>query len=261
MPKPDAGFQTFRYGPSESQAGDLYLPRTPRPPVVCLLHGGFWRVPHGREPLRAVAEDLVARGWAVWNIGYRRLGEPGGGWPGTLQDAASAVDHLAGLDAALDLERVVVAGHSAGGQLALQVAAGPGRSEGLAPACIRPRAAAGLAAVVDLQAAWTQDLGHGAAGELLGGSPGEVPGRYAAASPLALLPGGPERLILHGTRDADVPVGLARDYVAAARAAGAPVRYVELPEAGHMDCLDPHSRTHASFCQWLEGVLGGPRHG
>jgi acetyl esterase/lipase len=63
MPKPDAGFQTFRYGPSESQAGDLYLPRTPRPPVVCLLHGGFWRVPHGREPLRAVAEDLVARGW------------------------------------------------------------------------------------------------------------------------------------------------------------------------------------------------------
>ena len=67
-----------RYGPLEGQEGDLYLPDAARPPVVCLLHGGFWRMPHGREQLAGVARDLAARGYAVWNIGYRRLGAPGG---------------------------------------------------------------------------------------------------------------------------------------------------------------------------------------
>jgi acetyl esterase/lipase len=86
--------KTERYGPLESQEGDLYLPARTRPPVVCLLHGGFWRMPHGRDQLHAVAEDLARRGFAVWNLEYRRLGTPSGGWPGTFDDVVVGIEHL-----------------------------------------------------------------------------------------------------------------------------------------------------------------------
>src|SRR5688572_18692450 len=118
---------TFNYGRDDQQAGDLSLPGAARPPVVCLLHGGFWRMPHGRAELAPIARDLCTRGFAVWNLEYRRVGAPGGGWPGTLQDVGAGIDHLATLAAdgiGLDLDRVAVVGHSAGGQLALWSARG-----------------------------------------------------------------------------------------------------------------------------------------
>lgn len=247
--------RTIRYGPSDSQAGDLYVPGIPRPPVVCLLHGGFWRLPYGRGELAPIAEDLAARGFAVWNLEYRRIGEPGGGWPGTLQDVAAGVDHLATLvadGADLELGQVTVVGHSAGGQLALWLAA---RDRGLghasAPSRVRPDAVAGLAAVADLAGADSLDSGRGAVKALLGGTPRQHPERYAAASPIALLPLGVRQLIVHGTADDVLPVELARGYVRAARAAGDGVQLVELPGAGHMDYLDPGSAAHATLCRWL----------
>ncbi len=119
--------QTITYGACADQAGDLHLPQMRgddprRAAVVCLLHGGFWRMPHGRDQMNAVAGDLATRGFAVWNLGYRRVGAPGGGWPGTFDDVVAGIDHLATLAAdgvAIDPERVIVVGHSAGGQLAL----------------------------------------------------------------------------------------------------------------------------------------------
>lgn len=246
--------QTIEYGPHEFQVGDLYLPNAARPPVVCLLHGGFWRMPYGREELAGIAEDLAAKGYAVWNIEYRRVGAPGGGWPGTFSDVALAVDHLAilrdeGID--LDLERVVVAGHSAGGQLALCVAAQNKQAQ-FRPTRVRPMAAAGLAAVANLGRAYAMGSGNGAVHALLEGGPEQVPARYAAVSPIELLPFGVAQLVIHGALDSALPVDLARGYAAAAAAAGDPISFVELADAGHMDFVDPRSAAHAALCQWLE---------
>lgn len=253
--------RAFRYGPLEAQEGDLYLPPAAAdaawPSVVCLLHGGFWRMPHGREQMAGIAADLAARGHAAWNIGYRRVGAPGGGWPGTLADVALAVDYLAtlaedGVD--LDLKRVVVAGHSAGGQLALCVSA---RGEGarFRPSRVRPLAAAALAAVSDLARAHALASGNGAVEAFLGGSPDEVPDRYAAASPVALLPLRVRQLVVHGGKDEALPIDLSRRYASAAHASGDRVNLVELPGAGHMDFLDPGSEAHAVLRDWLAGLF------
>lgn len=102
--------QTFRYGPAESQVGDLHLPANPRAPVICLLHGGFWRLPYARDQMTPLAEDLVRRGYAAWNLEYRRIGETSGGWPSTVQDVYDGIDLLAKLHdhgAGIDLKRVV----------------------------------------------------------------------------------------------------------------------------------------------------------
>src|SRR6266850_1075616 len=147
--------RTERYGPFEDQEGDLFLPAGPRPAVVCLLHGGFWRMPHGRGQMTAIAQDLARRGLAVWNLEYRRLGASTGGWSGTFDDATAGIGHLASLVADgidLDLDRVTVVGHSAGGHLALWSAArrrSDSRKSGVAER-VRIRAAVGLAPVADL---------------------------------------------------------------------------------------------------------------
>lgn len=248
---------TFHYGPHESQAGDLHLPEVASGAVVCLLHGGFWRAPHGREQLTAVAEDLARRGHVVWNLGYRRLGETGGGWPGTLADVDAGIDHLAALrdgGIALDLARVVVAGHSAGGHLALWSAA-RGRLAGLElGARVKAKAVVGLAPVADLAAAHAQSLGRGAATEFLGGAPEECPERYAAASVPSLLPLGTRQLVVHGGEDGAVPIAMSRRYVEQAVAAGDAVELMALDGAGHMDFVDPASAAHAAFCRWLKAL-------
>jgi acetyl esterase/lipase len=246
---------TARYGPSDSQVGDLYVPNATRPPVVCLLHGGFWRMPYGREEFSAVARDLASRNFAVWNLEYRRLGEPEGGWPGTFQDVAAGIDHLATLVIEghdLDLNRVVIVGHSAGGHLALWSCARiPMQPPLRTPLRVRPAGAVGLAAIVDLARTFSLGSGDNAVEALLDGSPSQRSTRYAAASPIALLPLGVKQLIVHGGMDQTLPAELARAYVQAARAAGDDVQFTELPMGGHMDFLDPGSDAHASLCTWL----------
>ena len=241
--------QTIQYGPTVDHQADLYVPATPGSAVVCLLHGGFWRMPYGRDQMAAVAEDLVARGFAVWNLEYRRLGTEGAGWPGTLDDVDAAIDHLAILRAGgcdLDLDRVIVAGHSAGGHLALWAG-------GRAPSrAVRVRAAVGLAPIADLDQAWALRVGGEAVAELLGGTPSERPDRLRAASPMERLPLGVRQLILHGSDDAAVPIDLSRRYARAAEAKGDRVELIELPGTGHMEYLDPSSEAHATLCRWLE---------
>jgi len=252
--------RTVRYGPAPSQEGDLHLPTGRHAAVVCLLHGGFWHLPYGRDQLDAVARDLARRGFAAWNLEYRRVGEVGAGWPGTFEDVAAGIDHLATLaveGAELDLGRVIVAGHSAGGQLALWAAARGGeRRVPRGPARVRVAAAAAQAAILDLPRAFAAGAGRGAVRLLLGGAPAEQSARYAAASPAALLPLGVPHLVLHGAADEALPVEGARDYARAATAAGDAVRYRELPRAGHMDYVDPESEAHAALCEWLHEVAG-----
>ncbi len=245
-----APYTTIRraYGPASPQFGDLYLPTTPGPyPVVILIHGGFWRAAYGLTLMSGLAENLVQSSIAVWNIEYRRIGDTGGGWPGTLHDAARAVDALSTFAPIynLDLRRVVPIGHSAGGHLALWLAARrhipPHSPAAPTGSPLTFTAVVSLAGVLNLEHAWYLGLGRSAVEELLGGGPEEVPDRYAAASPIALLPLGLPQLLLHGTADDRVPLIISQEYARKASAAGDPVKLIELPAADHFVLIDPDS--------------------
>jgi acetyl esterase/lipase len=247
--------RSFRYGADRSQAGDLHLPAGAGPhPVIVLIHGGSWHKRYGRAVMRALAADLVMRGW---NIEYRRIGN-GGGWPETFADVAAAIDHLDRLHPALDLTRVDVLGHSAGGHLALWAAGRAALPTG-APGAIagRPRVpiarAISLAGVCDLAGAYKQWHG-GAVRLLMGGSPERMPDRYDVADPLRRVPLSVPVLLVHGVLDETVSVQLSRNYERAARAAGGEVELVEIEgEAGrHRAFVDPRGAAWAPVAARLE---------
>ncbi|MBP4046245.1 alpha/beta hydrolase family protein [Chromobacterium violaceum] len=243
---------TERYGPHEDQTGDLYFPSLTKPAVVCLLHGGFWRMPHGREQMNGIAQDLAVRGFAVWNLEYRRVGALTGGWPTTGEDVVRGIEYLSRLatkGVELDLDRIALVGHSAGGHLALWAAAQALRG-------IRIRAVVGEAPITDLLRAFEIGLGRGAVADLLGGMPSDQPERYAAASPLNLLPLGIPQLLVHASQDDAVPIEMSRAYAVAALAAGDPATLAELPDSSHMAFIDPASSAHGAVCEWLSSVLG-----
>jgi acetyl esterase/lipase len=249
--------RTVSYGPDRSQRADLHLPAGPGSyPVIVLIHGGSWSARYGRIVMRGLAGDLVRRGWAVWNIEYRRVGN-GGGWPATFADVAAAIDLLPQLDAPLDLDRVSVLGHSAGGHLALW-AAGRERLPAGAPGSIdgEPRVrltrVVAQAGVCDLVGAYKRWRG-GAVRALMGGAPDELPERYAAGDPMRLLPLSMPALLVHGTLDETVSVELSRNYERAARAAGGAVELVEIPgEAGrHRAHVDPRGQAWAAVTRRL----------
>ena len=186
-------------------------------PVAVVLHGGSWQPRYGKITTRPLSADLARRGWAAWNVEYRRLGAEGGGWPATFDDVAAAIDHLATLgDARLDLGRVALVGHSAGGQLALWAAARPGLPAGApgAEPAVVARRVIGLAPVTDLVRAGAT------ARALLGGTPEQAPDRWAQADPLQRVPLSVPVVLVHPADDETVPVQRSRDYAAAARAAG-----------------------------------------
>ena len=231
-----------RYGTHRSQVAELSLPDGPGPhPVVVLVHGGCWRQRYDRHLMDALAADLAARGWAAWNIEYRRVGlRAGGGWPETGADVAAAIDHLAELDAPLDLARVAAVGHSAGGHLALWAA---GREK----ARVLLAAVVGQAAVSDLEVASAQGVCGGMVEQLVGGTPQQVPDRYRVASPARRLPLRVPALLVHGDRDDTVPVQMSRDFAAAAGC-----DLAELAGDGHYEHLEPGSRAWATVVEWLE---------
>jgi acetyl esterase/lipase len=249
--------QSHRYGPHASQGADLYLPAGPGPhPVIVLIHGGSWQKRYGKIFTRGLAGDLRRRGFAVWNIEYRRVGA-GGGWPNTFADVAAAIDRLATLDdQRLDLDRVSIVGHSAGGHLALWAAGRPNLPAGAqgaldGPPRVRPRLVVSQAGVADLAEAYRRWHG-GVVRDLMGGSPEEVPERYAAGDPIRLLPLEMPVLIVHGVLDKTVSIKLSRGYAEAVRTAGGEVELVEIPgEVGHRAHLDPRSAAWAAVIERL----------
>jgi acetyl esterase/lipase len=258
-PPPDL---TVRYGGHPDQVIDLRLPRagTALRPLMIFIHGGFWRAEWDRAHAAPLAADLAARGWPVATIEYRRTGQQGGGWPGTFDDVAAAVAAARGLDAAAPpgrlppaaIDRPILAGHSAGGQLALWYAATRATSGGTAPDDVVPpgsatggvgrvgalRGVLALAPVADLAEAYRLDLDGGAVAALVGGGPDRWPGRFAAVDPMALEPPTVPVTLVHGTRDEQVPVALSRRYAAKA---GGRARLVELPGVEHFGLIDPES--------------------
>ncbi len=251
--------RSHRYGPHASQRGDLYVPSSPGPhPVMVLIHGGSWQKRYGKIFTRGLAGDLRRRGFAVWNIEYRRVGADGG-WPTTFEDIAAAFDHLAALEnPRLDLDRVTLLGHSAGGHLALWAAGRPNLPAGApgaldGPPQVRARLVVSLAGVADLTDAYRRWHG-GIVGDLMGGSPEEVPERYAAGDPIRLLPLEIPALIVHGVEDETVSIELSRNYVEAARAAGGEVELVEIEglAGSHRAHLDPRGAAWAAVVARLD---------
>lgn len=248
------------YGPHADQFAELYLPAGAGPhPAVVLLHGGCWRSMYGLAPLGPLCEALRGLGVAVWSLEYRRLGG-GGGWPATFEDVAAGADALARLAAehAVDLGRVAAAGHSAGGHLALWLAARPRLPAGSPlhrPAPLPIAGVVALAGLADLEDGLARELCGGACAELLGGRPDEVPERYAQGSPAAMLPlGVPQRHIV-GSGDTTVPPDYLAAYVGRAVAAGDDATLEVLPGAGHFEPVDPSGAAWPALRRALAGVL------
>jgi acetyl esterase/lipase len=253
---------TIRYGPHRSNVGDLWLPaeRTSRAPVVVLIHGGFWRAVYTKRLMNGLAEAVVERGWAAWNIEYRRLGflGGGGGWPRTLSDVAAAIDHVAVMDGAVDPTRVVTCGHSAGGQLALWAAA-RGRLRVGSPGdrvVVKVRGAVSLAGVVDLKEADRLGLGSDATAGFLGGHWEQQEERYRCSSPMALLPIGVPQVLVHGTQDAVVPPSMSENYESQATKHGDAVRYIPVDGVGHRDLIDPRGIGWTTAETELQHLIG-----
>ncbi|WP_406363091.1 alpha/beta hydrolase family protein [Streptomyces sp. NBC_01579] len=250
---PDA---SAAYGDHPDQVIDFYAPRDGRAgaPVVVVLHGGAWRGPYDRLHVTPFADFLARRGFAVANVEYRRgselpqqrgSGPVAGRWPETFDDVAAAMDALPGLLAVVlpeaDARRVVVTGHSAGGQLALWAAARhvlPQGSPWRLAAAPPLRGVVALAPIADFGTAVELDVCSGAVGQLLGREE-DFAARSPYADPAALLPTGIATAVVQGRTDLTVPHAVAEAFVDAAAKAGETVGLTLLEEVGHFPLIDP----------------------
>ena len=214
------------YGSDTSQFFELWQPEPAVAGFVIFIHGGFWRAKYDLSHANPFCAALAERGIITANLEYRRVGQPGGGWPGTWEDV------MAGLKAATDHIGCapVAVGHSAGGHLALRLA-----SES-APL----KAVVALAPVANLRLAYELNLSNGAVVEFLGTTPDALPSRYDQAC-ASSHGSSARRFIVHGTKDEDVPIGITRAFMLARQDDAERPSLLEIPDAGHMDLIDPES--------------------
>ncbi len=265
IPPPPAD-QRIAYGDHPLQFGDLRLPAGANPPhspypLAIFVHGGYWRARYDLAYFGHCCADLTKRGIATWNIEYRRLGDPGGGWPGTFCDVGNAIDYVRTLAQSfpIDIHNVVLVGHSAGGHLALWAAGRQRLPIGSAIGAANPlaiRAAVALAPVADLRMAWDLRLSSGVAAELIGGTPDDYPERYAQGSPADLVPLGVRQMIVHGVLDTSVPLEVGRSYAERARAAGDAAVLLALPETDHFEIVDPATEQWQQIAKIILQELG-----
>jgi len=247
LPAPPADHRVA-YGQDPLQFGELRLPAGRGPfPVIELIHGGCWLSQYDLGYTRAMADALVGQGYAVWSIEFRRVGNPGGGWPGTFLDVAAATDVVRELAKTfpLDTGRVVAVGHSAGGQLALWLAARakmPRSSPLFAAAPLHIAGVVSLEGITDLRVYGAVPTGCNAAvRQVVGGTPAQVPDRYAELSPIELVPLGVPVRLLSGDLDQTVKRDQATTFADRARAAGDNAEWIAVPRAGHFDVASPAS--------------------
>lgn len=240
--------QKIAYGSDPSQFGELTKPTGTPKGVAVVIHGGYWHEQYDLSLGRPLAADLARRGWIAWNLEYRRI-ENGGGWPTTFDDIAAGIDKLASMHG-VPTAKVVTIGHSAGGHLGVWAA---GRSK-LTGAWSHPKvpvtAAISQAGVLDLTAAVKDNLGGGAAQQLMGGA---VDDRYRLADPTRQIPLPVPVWCVHGDQDDTVPISQSINYVKAATAAGAKAELVRV-HGDHFVVIDPSSAAWASTVKILDSI-------
>lgn len=239
------------YGEDLNQIGELRLPSGNSPhPIVVLVHGGCWKAEYASlRDLAPMADALKDEGIATWNVEYRRLPQPGSGWPGTYLDVNRAIDHLRVLSGEyhLDLSKVVALGHSAGGHLALCASARQkvsNTSPLFVPQPLALRGVINLAGMIDMReniAHYEAECGDAVVTNLLGGPPAAVPDRYVQASASTMLPLGVAQILIWGEHDNFVPRALAEQYVRAASQAGDRAELLVVPGVGHFETASPAS--------------------
>lgn len=251
------------YGKDALQFGELRLPKGEGPfPVVIVVHGGCWLNSFSYEHITRISQAFAAAGIAAWTIEYRRVGDHGGGWPGTFLDVGAAADHLRALakNYPLDLNHVVALGHSAGGHLALWLASRDGLPKSSALYAKNPLALAGVVALAGISDLKTYSEGspdscNSVVAKLMGGTPSEVAQRYAEASPIERLPLKVPVHLIHGDRDSIVPLKQSEDFVSAANNESIQLTTVE--SVGHFELVSAQSvtwRTVLAAVQELAGV-------
>jgi len=263
LPPPPADY-VIAYGPGPFQFGELRLPEGTGPhPVAVVIHGGCWLSDYDLNYITHLSAALTRAGIATWTPEYRRIGNEGGGWPGTFEDLVQGSAHLETLarDYPLDLERVVFIGHSAGGHLALWLAAShhlPPGTPFRGPVPVQVQGIVTLAGITDLRRYGAGEGGCNAAvTPLLGGPADEVPERYAQASPIEMLPLGVPQRLLVGVLDPIVPLEQAGRYAERARAAGDDVQVWPVEAAGHFDLVAPFAPAWATVERAVLDLLAG----
>ena len=252
MKRTSAHVRAISYGKSPWQFGEFWAqPGLEDPPFVILVHGGFWRPGRALDSMSRLAKSLHARGCAVWNVEYGIESGPGG-WRTTLRDVALGLEY--GLDSVRPGGPVdrppVLAGHSAGGQLALVA----GRAQSVSQATGRDKAVlVGLAPVTNMPHAATLGLGEGAAARFMGARRPEDK-VYDEVCPTRLLPIGNPILLLHGKRDARVPLSMSEDFIRNARRSGDNARLITLPHASHASLTNPATRSGTFVAKTLSAL-------
>ena len=269
-PAPTADHR-IHYRGGDVQFGDLWLPAGLQhaAPVVVFLHGGWWKAEYGLEYGGHLCAALRREGFAVWSLEYRRVGQAGGGFPGTFEDVSDGFDYLAVLQRtySLDLKRVVVMGHSAGGQLAYWLAGREhlpfiGELRRPSRALLPLRGAIGLAGAVDLRMVY--DLaGEGKFAHdrteivnFMGAAPRELPARYRAGNPGELLPLNVAQVLIQGSEDDQIPPELPRLWAERGRRMGEKVQVEIVRGAKHMDVADPETKCWPVLLGAVRQLLG-----
>lgn len=250
------------YGSDPNQFADLRFPKGRGPfPLLFVVHGGFWQSRYDLTHIGHLCAAFTSKGVITCSIEYRRIGNPGGGWPGTFQDislATSKITQTTSSDPRFDHARTAILGHSAGGHLALWLAGSHRISKG-SPLHIDERQAVtkaiSLAGVSDLRLAWEQKLGHGIVTRLMNGTPNEVAEKYDAGSPIELLPTGSSQTLVHGTNDDFVPVSQSEAYVEKAENLGDWPTLIKLNGTGHFELIDPESEAWPSVTRATLSLL------
>ena len=253
------------FGDDPANFGDLRLPSGPGPhPVAVLIHGGCWLEIADLQYFDTMAVALTEAGIATWNIEYRRIDSEGGGWPNTFLDVAKGVDHVRELAAehALDLDRVITVGHSAGGHLALWAAGRPRvpeKSELYSPDPLPVAGAISLAGIPELRRYRDMDpptCGAGTVDRLMGGGPRDVPARYRAGSPFQLLPLEVAQRHITGRDDPIAPPAQVRAYNYESQSAGDDSELIIVPNAAHHEVVWPESDAWPVVTEAILSLLG-----
>ena len=250
------------YGRELQQFAELRFPAGPGPfPFLLMVHGGFWQSGYDLKHTGPLCADLTGRGIVTCNLEYRRIGDSGGGWPGTFRDISLAsfkIPEILRSERRVDMTRSVVMGHSAGGHLALWLVSRDriSRTSVLHENRDSPiRKVVSLAGVTDLWSAFQEKLGHGIVTRLMGGSPDYYLDRYEAASPIELLPNHARQVLIHGTLDETVPVSQSERYERKAAKLGDECSLVKLQDTGHFELIDPESDAWSTVVTAVEALL------